>query len=146
MNADQTSRLGALTDDRFVFHCAACGDVAATIQVLTYRPADDENAIAGDELRPRPEGRPKFVLRFVNTNSGDLGRSLEELLVGTSTVDPMGIREVDWELAAYCCRGCDLNYCYSCWSPWVEYADDHPGWYECTRGRCPRGHVQKLDD
>jgi hypothetical protein len=28
----------------------------------------------------------------------------------------------------------------------VTYADDYPGWYEDTRGRCPEGHVRVMDD
>ena len=88
-------------------------------------------------------GAPAYRLEFVNVNTGKAPDDLANLASGLDVLDPLVVRRFDWELASFCCCTCQLNYCSKCWSTWVEFDD---GFFDCMRGRCPRGHEQVLDD
>jgi hypothetical protein len=66
-----------------------------------------------------------------------------QALINEGPVDPIALRQVDWELAPFCCPDCELNYCSKDWHTWVLVDD---GFYDCTIGRCPNGHEQMVDD
>jgi len=50
----------------------------------------------------------------------------------------------DSDLFAFVCRPCAVAYCAKCWNIGPPEFDD--GFYDCTRGACPKGHTQTLDD
>jgi hypothetical protein len=50
---------------------------------------------------------------------------------------------IDPEFAPCWCPTCQQSYCADCWSVWVEQDE---GFYDCTRGRCPRYHERIQDD
>ena len=60
--------------------------------------------------------------------------------------DADGLYALDREFAPFLCRECAMSYCKDCWVTWQQFADDFPGWYEDTKGRCPKGHVRIMDD
>ena len=109
---------------------------------------DDDHPVDGG---PMPDGTrltwnpgaPAYRLEFVNVNTGKAPGDLADLVSGHDVLDPLVVRRFDWELASFCCCTCQLNYCSKCWSTWVEFDD---GFFDCMRGRCPRGHEQMLDD
>lgn len=123
------SRHGVRADDGFEFVCAGCGAVAATLSVHG----------AGHTIYDGPSYR----LKFLGDDTGIVSAAVVELLSGRDEVDPLDIARVPGELAAFCCGACELNYCATCWSTWMEFDE---GFYDCTRGRCPSGHEQLLDD
>ncbi len=51
------------------------------------------------------------------------------------------------DLIAFHCWECDADYCEACWriGP-PEFDEDFPGFYDCTEGICPAGHIQVVDD
>jgi hypothetical protein len=57
--------------------------------------------------------------------------------------DAEGLYSIDRDFAPFLCRKCAKSYCSSCWTVWVDFDD---GFYDCTRGRCPDGHVRVMDD
>ena len=88
-------------------------------------------------------GAPAYRYEFLGVNLGKASAELTDLMSGLDELDPHVLRNVDWELAAFCCHTCQLNYCSKCWSTWIEFDE---GFYDCTLGRCPRDHEQALDD
>ena len=54
------------------------------------------------------------------------------------------LRREDPDFFAFVCRECGVVYCESCWNVGPPEFDD--GFYDCTRGTCPKGHTQTLDD
>jgi len=56
---------------------------------------------------------------------------------------PVQMFAIDPEFAPCWCPTCQQSYCADCWSVWVEQDE---GFYDCTRGRCPRYHERILDD
>ena len=117
--------------------------MAATLLVT-----DDDLPVDGGTL---PDGTrstwspdpPAYRLEFVNVTTAKAPHDLADLVSGLDLLDPVVLRRIDWELASFCCHTCELNYCSTCWSTRVEFDD---GFYDCMRGRCPRGHEQLLDD
>ncbi|RHW22398.1 hypothetical protein D0Z08_31585 [Nocardioides immobilis] len=106
------------------------------------QPVDAGPMPDGSRLTWTPEA-PSYRLEFIGVITGKASADLADLVSGLDELDPLALRGVDWEMAAFCCHHCQLNYCSKCWSTWVEFDD---GFYDCTRGRCPRNHEQTLDD
>ena len=48
------------------------------------------------------------------------------------------------DFVAFHCHQCDQSYCDTCWS--IGPLEFDEGFYDCTRGRCPTGHEQIVDD
>lgn len=143
MNATSESRHGVAADGQFVFTCAQCGGVAATLAVIDDdRELDGGPMPGGGRLSWKPTA-PSYRLEFVNVATGEASAGLAKLAIGAGVIDPLVVRRLDWELAAFCCSSCQLNYCSACWRTWIEFDD---GFYDCTRGRCPHGHEQALAD
>lgn len=136
-------RHGVRIDGEFVFTCAACGNLAATLSVMEDgQPVDGGPLPDGTRYSWTPES-PAYRFEFLGVVTGTTRRDVAELVSGLDELDPLVLRGLDWELAAFCCRVCELNYCSTCWSTWIEFDE---GFYDMTRGRCPRGHEQALDD
>lgn len=130
-------------DGRFVFTCANCGGIAATLAVSENdHPFDSGTLPDGTRSSWMPDG-PAYQLVFVSVSTGKASADLVELVSGLDVLDPFVVRPIDWELASFCCNTCQLNYCSTCWSTSVEFDD---GFFDVMSGRCPRGHEQLLDD
>ncbi|MBS2031276.1 MAG: hypothetical protein JST54_25480 [Deltaproteobacteria bacterium] len=54
------------------------------------------------------------------------------------------LASADPDLFGFFCRECGRAYCSTCWSIGAAELDD--GFYDCTRGTCPEGHEQVVDD
>lgn len=137
------SRQGQKVDGSFTFTCASCGRPAATLEVIDEERQIDGGPMPGGHRLTWKPGTPSFRLEFVNVCTGEAPAGLVELVSGVDVVDPLVVRRLDWELAAFCCVSCRLNYCPTCWTTWAEFDD---GFFDCMRGRCPRGHEQMLAD
>jgi hypothetical protein len=66
-----------------------------------------------------------------------------QALIDAGDVDPLALRDINWELAPFYCPDCQLNYCRSHWN--VDIVFDE-GFYDYTMGTCPHGHHYMLDD
>ena len=137
------ARHGVKIDGRFQFTCAWCRAVAATLSVLDGDVPIDAGPLPDGTRFSWTPGGPAYRFEFLGVNTGKASAELADLVSRLDILDPQDLRDVDGELAAFCCRVCQLNYCSKCWSTWIEFDE---GFYDCTRGRCPRDHEQLLDD
>jgi len=64
-------------------------------------------------------------------------------ILAVDSPDPVALRGVDPELAPFYCAACECSYCLDHWDTETAYDGDI---YEHTRGTCPFGHLQLLDD
>lgn len=124
--------------------CARCGGTAATL-LVTDGTTDVALAavVGGEPIVWRADGKPLLRFEFLGVTVSAAPPRLVELLTGRDHVDSAALRAVDPDLATFRCRRCELDYCSQCWSTWIEFDD---GYYDETRGRCPEGHEQMLDD
>ena len=64
-----------------------------------------------------------------------------------SSDDVRAVFKFNLELAPSYCPTCDAIYCSEHWHVWPEFdTDDNSMMFDCTRGRCPQGHVRMLED
>ena len=69
-----------------------------------------------------------------------------QALIGQGHAGPAAIRDISgtlWEVTPFYCPGCGLNYCSSDWDTCVLFDE---GFYDYTKGSCPKGHQYMLDD
>ena len=69
---------------------------------------------------------------------------LRRLLEMVRSADFASARGADADFVAFHCRTCNRSYCDRCWHIGPPEFDD--GFYDCTRGTCPEGHEQTVDD
>ena len=104
--------------------CSVCAGLAARFEIRERYLARSE--WFGSCLKPMSE--PAALALIDRIRTGDLGVLQRE--------DP--------DFYAFVCRQCGVAYCQRCWKVgWPEFDD---GFYDCTRGECPKGHEQTLDD
>lgn len=111
--------------------CSRCGSLAA---VFTLQPPE-----AGQSRFALT--RDGFLSRTTLFGSEEDMTALLEALE-TGAWDALEGRHQDF--TAFRCRACQQSYCERCWSVGEPEYDD--GFYDCTRGHCPQGHEQTLDD
>ena len=112
------------------FACSLCGATAGSLRLTGRRGS------AGVE-------RSSFTSTLWLKVEPGQRRSLRAAL---RDADARALYDVDLELAPFYCPGCDAVYCGEHWQRWDVFADDHPAWHECIRGRCPQGHERMLED
>lgn len=114
------------------FACSVCGGVCATVRLRESSGGTSEIWCSG------------FI--------GEAGYfdlpadRIPALRQAIEARDAKTLHSVDPLYAPFYCRSCDTNYCARHWEKTDIYDDDHPSWYDSTRGRCPKGHLQKLAD
>lgn len=123
-----------------VFSCEVCGAVAATV---AYVPPGETHPQAGPVLAETPVITVDGFLGSLSERVAGRARPLVDVLTAT---DARGLWRLDALWAPFYCPDCDVTYCQAHWATEVVFADDHPGWYEHTNGRCPKGHTRILDD
>ena len=139
-----TSCIGTLTSvGQFVFCCGSCGSEAAELQVFEAGDTIDLGPLTGGERLAQRAPHPTIRLKFLAISTHEAPPTLLQLMSEAQILDAREVRAIDPELVSFLCPDCDLPYCRQCWITTVEY--DH-GFYEGTRGRCPRGHRHLIDD
>jgi hypothetical protein len=125
------------------FRCAACGEIAAVVRAV---PAGGQTDL-GPTLGPQAQDRDGIVVDYFG---GTLWKHAEARfyqavceILGGDTPDPEALRRFDWEFAPFYCTACEQNFCRADWHSVVLFDE---GFYDCTMGRCPRGHEQMIDD
>jgi hypothetical protein len=108
--------------DELVIACARCERTAARLQLYDGYLAVRE--FAATEMRVDHE-------------------RAEPLREAIAARDAAAVHEVWCDFAPCFCRGCRLSYCSKCWRGQLVFDD---GLYDCTRGTCPNGHEQIIDD
>lgn len=120
--------------------CETCGESAA---VVVYVPAGETHPLAASLSLDRPRIVVEGFLGCLTESVTHRARPLADALSASNT---RGLWRVDPLWAPFYCPECDVSYCRDHWTTEVVFADDAPGWYEHTNGRCPKGHVRMLDD
>jgi hypothetical protein len=110
--------------DTVTIICARCNGVAAKVSLLS------------DGLQRR--GFIGEVTKF-----GEV-ENLRRLMDMVRSADFDSARGADADFVAFHCRECKRSYCERCWRLGPPEFDD--GFYDCTRGTCPEGHEQIIDD
>jgi hypothetical protein len=121
------------------FPCSRCGQPAATFSLL---PAGTGDGLWRERVRLERTGFLGTTMHF-----GELP-GLAALMAAIERRDHAAIRSLTGpDLIAFHCWQCDADYCAACWrlGP-SEFDADFPGFYDCTKGVCPAGHEQVVDD
>lgn len=120
---------------RAICSCSSCGQPAAEFSALRAGEGEgflnDRDRLErmgwfGQCLRPLPHPEALALLEAIR--KGELDALARE----------------DIDLFGFFCRACGRAYCQACWTIAPPEFDD--GLYDCTRGTCPAGHWQLLDD
>lgn len=135
-HAERAARCGRTYTVRvlaqFTFPCSFCGSTAGTFE------AAEAGVVVIDGFLGR-------VTQYVVRVPAPEWNALADL----DTMDACRfIHAIDPEWAPWYCPNCDAIYCRDHWLMQIEFEDDGglPGWYDLTRGTCPRGHERVLDD
>ena len=67
----------------------------------------------------------------------------DRLRLALEAADPAAVAAIDPEFASFRCPFCRKCYCGACWRVWTTY---DACFYDATYGRCPEGHIHKMDD
>jgi hypothetical protein len=111
--------------------CSRCGSTAAAFT-----------------LHPPEAGQGRFALRregFLSQTT--LFGSREEMATLMEALETGAWGALEGrhpDVTAFHCRACQRSFCERCWS--VGEAEYDDGFYDRTRGCCPHGHEQTLDD
>lgn len=134
------------------FACDRCGAVACTLALLPPFATDPqaplpgtpgsipgEGLLSAGDVRLSIDGPVKLTHSLLPAAGVDVAAIDAALRAG----DVDALYSIDRNFAPFLCRQCAKSYCKSCWTAWVDFDD---GFYDCTRGRCPKGHVRVMDD
>jgi predicted RNA-binding Zn-ribbon protein involved in translation (DUF1610 family) len=140
VGAAGTTRFGDRVPNRSAasFRCGECGEIVGVVRVARA------NGTAGGE----PGAGGWLVLEyFLGTVwHPDAGEVLDAVaaLIEQGNADPVTIREIAWALwdvTAFYCPECGLNYCRLDWDMhFAVNAESH----DCIIGTCPKGHPHLL--
>jgi hypothetical protein len=120
--------------------CDSCGEPAAT---LRYIPRGLTHPSAG----PASQSSNRLVVDgFLGTLTAVVSRRPDRVSRAVAEADPEALWGIDDLWAPFYCPECRKSFCEGHWTTEVVFADDSPGWYEHTSGRCPHGHRRLLDD
>lgn len=113
------------------FWCSRCG-----------RPAGTSTLFFG----PTTRREEPHSLLFTQTFLGSSTRRVDDEKAAQAAItegDAASLSRLDHELVPFWCLRCEQVYCNVHWDHWPEFDD---GFFDCTRGRCPEGHIQILLD
>jgi hypothetical protein len=142
------SRLTALFDPagaprasaEATFPCAICGEQAGAVAFVPKGVSHPQTAPMGPATnRIAVEGVTGALSQVISRHPRRVASAVE-------AADARALWQIDPLWAPFYCPDCGCSYCSQHWSTEVVFADDYPGWYEHTTGRCPEGHTRLLDD
>jgi len=118
------------------FHCSICEALATHVELFVSSSIEEGRS-----------GEPGGFLRAM----GFIGEI--EMVVSAEKIDELQgymrrksaqeMHEIYIKYAPCFCLQCERAYCKDHWVMSLEFDD---GFYDCTRGSCPAGHEQLLDD
>lgn len=118
-----------------ILPCARCGQPAATFTVLA---ATEGAGLWRDRDRLERTGFMGAVTKFGSRVS------FTNFIAAIQRRDYQAAGQFDPDFVAFHCWSCDQDYCESCWQIGPPEFDED--FYDCTRGACPQGHEQIVDD
>ena len=122
------------------FQCHACKDIAATAYYVPRGMAHPRSKFVSEKCdRLVIDGFFGHVTEVIPKGVNSARRAVQKS-------DPEALWRINPLWAPFYCPACKKSYCQKHWTTQVAFADDYPGWYEHTSGRCPNGHTRLLDD
>lgn len=115
------------------FACAVCGAAAAAVTLVP----------SGSPLLGSATPPGFLIEGFMGSAMFGGLKAVDAALIALEGRDLEALRQICWEAGSFECRLCRRVYCLRHWRTKVEFDD---GFYDCTRGTCPNGHTQLLDD
>jgi hypothetical protein len=138
------ARYGERTADGAArFRCAACGEPAGVVRATPAQAPVD----LGPPLGITTSDQDGVVIdEFIGTAWVAMSRAVVDTvraLIDAGNIDPLALRDINWELAPFYCPDCQLNYCSSHWNTNIVFDE---AFYDYTMGTCPHGHQYMIDD
>ena len=121
-------------ESTFSIACFACGQPVVEISFAITREMG--RAIAQHGFL----GAVSAAVIGQQSASSDLFAEIRDLAGKDLTL----LHAMDPDFFGFVCRRCGAAYCRKCWTNVYPTFDD--GYYDETRGTCPRGHEQMLQD
>jgi hypothetical protein len=119
--------------DRLTVTCHKCGKVSAAIELIeqTRRLALRVSGFIG-------------IVTSMEIAQKAVDRELFNKIRMLIRTDLLELHRLDSDAFGFICRKCGFAYCIDCWENVHETFDE--GFHDDTRGRCPEGHEQMLQD
>lgn len=115
---------------RAEFRCKTCGEVAVVVSRQGGGVA--VTGFLGNAWH-----------RFDQDESGAEVVDIDQVI---QAADAERLHQINPEFIPSWCPKCRASYCVNHWTLQTVMADDYPGWYEATYGKCPKRHRRQLDD
>jgi hypothetical protein len=115
--------------------CSVCAEVAARFAALG---AGEGTGIGTRDARLERTGWFGTCLRPMPLAQA------EAWIVRIGSEPLAALADEEQDLFGFVCGECGVAYCGRCWDIGPPLFDE--GFYDCTRGTCPKGHEQTLDD
>ena len=116
------------------FHCALCGSLAGTVELLPPR---------------HPQGISKaastiFLKDFIGTEQVVLtAEAAQAVDAALKQADAAALYKVERLWAPFYCPECACVYCVRHWTIIPVYDED---FFDCSYGWCPKGHKRMIED
>ena len=126
--------IGEIVPTKFSISCHKCQNPAAVIELVEQDSKQFSivvNGFIGNVMAMEIGHKP------VDTKLFDEVKTLAK-------IDLLALHALDPDLFGFICRRCGYAYCVNCWE--YIYPTFDEGFYDDTRGTCPQGHEQMLQD
>ncbi len=124
------------------FRCGACNELAA---IVTYVPSGGTYPDPIFEIIVR-ESDWLVITGFAGTLGKALDSRATAVRIALQHSSAKQLYDIHFPWAPFYCSECNESYCWNCWQSRVVMDEENPDWYDCTYGRCPKGHEKKIDD
>ena len=129
------------------YRCGACGAVASTVTLVAPGEPDPR-------LTPEPPGVPPGISKIfakdasLSIDGGPVSVTfgsvpMEAVAAAIATGRESALYAINREYAPFWCPTCRASYCREHYQSFPVFDD---GFFDCTRGVCPKGHERTLED
>jgi hypothetical protein len=125
------------------FSCAVCGGIAGLVRLAAAATVVDMGPPIGDQEHQADGVVISHWIGTVWKAAAPATYAQVRDVLSASQPDTGAPHRIDWELAPFCCRACQQNYCREHWEC-IVIMDE--GFYDRSDGICPAGHRQVIDD
>jgi len=128
----QIERVIKVSDSEYHLPCSVCGKISVECKIGYGRFEEHESLVYSGITHSRSlrKNLANELFKFLNKEDLSEAHSFMKDYLCHEGID------------AYCPE-CDKIYCWGHYNARVEYDD---GFYDCTMGECPDGHLRMIDD
>lgn len=124
------------------FYCSECGKAASTVRFVPSE-RQDPRIDANRDLTKSPLPGISITGGPVPIAINVVGDWAPAAIEALRNQDAAALYAVNNEFAPFWCRTCEKSYCADHWVTLDLYDE---GFFDYTRGTCPKGHQQMLMD